>query len=373
MASTQWLELPFALVTPGQVLSAGIVLPLVCMALVGMRFHIRRIQKTPLGIDDWLSTLGVVFITGMGACLITGERLQVYGYPTPVPAGTAASEAYGLFLDAYILQAKIQFAMQFLMIFAYGFVKASIICFCRRIFVGHKNSAFDRVSLAGLGLVILWSIGFFFGLVLGCGKEVSLHWAPLQVMAESGCDGISPEEALVISDFILDLFILILPLPSIWSLSMSTGRKLAVTSIFLVGLMSLAASAARMAIYLIVLYQGYGAGYDINRTAATMLWWSMLEISLAAIAACLPTLSFLARDVGLQKIFRRLGSVTSSPSSWMLWGSSSKSDKPLEISQDSLYGNSYPMDHVTQVGTHEKSVHNTYQSEPTAHSTGSLV
>ncbi|KAI1214203.1 uncharacterized protein F4807DRAFT_407074 [Annulohypoxylon truncatum] len=370
MASTQWVQLPFALVTPGQVLSAGIVLPLVCIALVSIRFHIRRIQKTHLGIDDWLITLGVIFITGMGACMITGERLHVYGYPTPVPSGTVASEAYGLFLDAYIQLAKIQFAMQFLMCFAYGFVKASIIFFCRRIFLGHKNTAFDWASLVGLGLVTLWSVGFLFGLVFGCGKRVWLHWVPLQEMEES-CDGISPEEAMVISDFILDIFLLILPIPSIWSLSMSTGRKWAVTSIFLVGLTSLAASAARMSIYLTVLYQGYGAGYDINRTASTMLWWTMLEVSLAAIAACLPTLSFLARDAGLRKIFHSLSSMTSLPSSWRRW-SGSKSNKPLEISQDSLYTSSYPMGHVTQIGTHEKSV-GSYQSEPVKQSIGSLV
>lgn len=46
---------------------------------------------------------------------------------------------------------------------------------------------------------------------------------------------------------------------------MSTKRKVSLTGVFLVGLMSLAASIARMAIYLIVLYDGYSAGYDIDR------------------------------------------------------------------------------------------------------------
>lgn len=46
---------------------------------------------------------------------------------------------------------------------------------------------------------------------------------------------------------------------------MSMKRKVSLTGIFLIGMMSLAASIARMAIYLTVLYQGYSAGYDINR------------------------------------------------------------------------------------------------------------
>lgn len=46
---------------------------------------------------------------------------------------------------------------------------------------------------------------------------------------------------------------------------MSRKRKFAITGIFLVGLTSIAASAARAAIYLVTLYEDYGAGYDINR------------------------------------------------------------------------------------------------------------
>ena len=104
----EWSELPFHLVTPRQVLAAGFTLPLVCLFLVCMRFYTRRIQKSPLGIDDWLIALGVIMLTGMGACLITGERLGVMGYPTPVPDGTLATEASRLFLEDFILQAKVR-------------------------------------------------------------------------------------------------------------------------------------------------------------------------------------------------------------------------------------------------------------------------
>ncbi|KAK9771884.1 putative Integral membrane protein [Seiridium cardinale] len=338
MSSIQWLQLPFALVTPGQVLAAGIVLPLVCIACVGLRFYVRRLQKTSPGVDDWLIAVGVVFIAGMGACLIIGERLGVAGYPTPVPDGTDASEASGLFLEAYI-----EFALQFIQVFAYGFVKAGVICFCRRIFVGHKNSAFDWASKVLIAMVVLWSVGFWMALVVGCGKSVELHWAPLQVLVEAGCDASTPEEAMVISDLILDLFILILPLPAIWKLNMSVGRKYAVTGIFLFGIMSIAASAARVAIYLTVLYQGYSAGYDINRTSSTMLWWSMLEVSLAGIAACLPTFSFLVKDAGVRKHFQRLGSITSFLGSFRIWRTTNaSSEKPSELPLDSLYITSSP-------------------------------
>jgi hypothetical protein len=51
---------------------------------------------------------------------------------------------------------------------------------------------------------------------------------------------------------------------------MSRKRKFAITGIFLVGFTSIAASAARAAIYLVTLYEGYGAGYDIDRTSPNL-------------------------------------------------------------------------------------------------------
>ncbi|KAI1116642.1 hypothetical protein F5Y14DRAFT_448801 [Nemania sp. NC0429] len=339
MASTQWVQLPFALVTPGDVLAAGITLPIICLAVVAARFYVRVMQKAAPGLDDWCILVGAFFIVSLGAAFITGERLGVMGYPTPIPVGTNATEAYGLFIDAYTTLAKLQFAIQFLMAFAYAFVKASIVLFCRRIFISHRGSAFDWASRIVIALIVLWSAGFLIGgLIFGCGKNVGLHWAPLQAIEVAGCDVVTPEIALVISDLILDLIIIVLPLPSIWGLNMSSHRKVAITGIFLVGLTSIAASAARAAIYLVTLYAGYGAGYDIDRTATTLLWWSMLEISLAAIAACLPTLGFLARDARFKKFFTSLRSMSNLSSSLRLRKSTSdRSHDPTKESMDSVY------------------------------------
>ncbi|RYP73134.1 hypothetical protein DL771_003770 [Monosporascus sp. 5C6A] len=158
---------------------------------------------------------------------------------------------------------------------------------------------------------------------------------------------------MVISDLILDLVILLLPLPSIWNLSMAAGRKLAVTGIFLVGMMSVVASIFRLAIYLTVLYKGYGAGYDINRTATTMLWWSMLEGALAAIAACLPTLSFLFKDVSIWQLFSRLRSISGLSGSWRLSGNGSNSREKLPPSLGSHSDTIGPVDSNV---THEQLV-----------------
>lgn len=105
------------------------------------------------------------------------------------------------------------------MAFSYGCVKASIVFFCRRLFVAHKGSPFDWTSGVLLVIIALWSVGFLMAQIVGCGKEVELHWAPLEMVMASGCDVSTPEIAMVISDVILDVLILILPLPAVRPLS----------------------------------------------------------------------------------------------------------------------------------------------------------
>jgi len=216
--ATKWKKFPFRFVTPGEVFAVGLVLPIVCIGLTGMRFHVRRIQKQKLGADDWLAVLGTVMITGMGAIFIVGERLGVMGYPMPLPSDTNPKEAYEIFNDAYIDEAKLEFAFQFIQCFEYGLIKASIVFFIRRIFVTHSGNFMNWASITLIVIIALWSFGFLMVLIWGCGKNTAIHWAPLEALVESGCDGMTPKKAHLISDPILDCLILLFPLPRVCDL-----------------------------------------------------------------------------------------------------------------------------------------------------------
>lgn len=213
--ATQWKPMPFSYVKPGEVFALGLVFPLVCIVLVSARLYVRRLQKQKLLADDWTAILAVILLAGMGACLITGEQLGIMGYPMPVPAGTQASDAYALFNQAYITEAKIEFAMQFLQCFQFALVKSSIVLFIRRVFVTHRGTIMDWASMILLVVINVWSVAFLMALIFGCGKNVALHWGPLEQLVASGCDGVTPEKANLISDPILDFLILVLPLPSV--------------------------------------------------------------------------------------------------------------------------------------------------------------
>lgn len=71
-----------------------------------------------------------------------------------------------------------------------------------------------------------------------------------------------------------------------------------------------------------------------------MLWWSMLEVALAAIAACLPSFSFFTKDGRLSKAFYRLLSFSNLSGSLSRWRAksdkaSSESDLKPEVGLDS--------------------------------------
>ncbi|KAB8215947.1 hypothetical protein BDV33DRAFT_194772 [Aspergillus novoparasiticus] len=254
-SSPHWTHLPFLLASAGEVLAAGVVLPIVCLACVMLRYSV-----------------------------------HVMGYPTPYPISDDPKKALAKYNRAYETEAKIEFYFQLFMIAAYGFIKSSIILFYRRIFVSNTKSRFAIISNICLAVTVVWAVAFFLLFLFGCKTKVYLHWAPIQEVRDKCGDPLAAESALVISDLITDLAILLLPFPKIWTLQMA-----------------LSASVVRLAIYLIVFLVGYEAGYDPDQTVTTMLWWSMIEVSLGLIAACLPTLRplvYSARDASY--IFARV-------------------------------------------------------------------
>ena len=72
-------ELPIAFINSGQVLAAGIVFPLVEIAIVSWRLYLRKTVAT----DDWLIVAALIFAIAMGITLVYGVAKGALGYPTP--------------------------------------------------------------------------------------------------------------------------------------------------------------------------------------------------------------------------------------------------------------------------------------------------
>ena len=60
MASSTASIFTFSYVDAGEVIAIGATLPIVCSAIVALRFFIRTRQRVYPGIDDWLIFGGLV-------------------------------------------------------------------------------------------------------------------------------------------------------------------------------------------------------------------------------------------------------------------------------------------------------------------------
>lgn len=120
------------------------------------------------------------------------------------------------------------------MTLAFGTVKLSVLLLYRRLFVGRF---FQRYSLSMCVVIVLWSLSFFFASAFECGFNIAYYWTSVAAVEEY-CDNLNASDlGFVMSDVITDLMILIIPIPIIWRLQMSTTNKIGLTGVFLLGLL----------------------------------------------------------------------------------------------------------------------------------------
>lgn len=101
-----------------------------------------------------------------------------------------------------------------------------------------------------------------------------------------------------------DIAVVFLPLPKVVYLNLSWRKKLAVCSIFLVGLFVTACSIIRLQ-YLV----SYGTTTNVTWFYNPIVLWSDVECTIAVICACLPSIAGL-----FQRLYRYgIGSLSSDP------------------------------------------------------------
>ncbi|KAL9612070.1 MAG: hypothetical protein Q9167_003330 [Letrouitia subvulpina] len=183
----------------------------------------------------------------MGVCFIFGAAKGAMGPPSPVPVSKMSENEY---LRLFTLMRKLDFILSILIVLACGFVKLSIIFLLRRIFLVYRPSRFGYITAAMVVLITAWTVTFFFAEIFSCGVHINGYWST-QEKDFKHCSNIDAAvAAFVISSVITDLMTLILPIPMVWKLNLSTVKKIQVTGVFLLGLFAVAASVGRMAVVL---------------------------------------------------------------------------------------------------------------------------
>ena len=94
-----------------------------------------------------------------------------------------------------------------------GFVKLSIVSFYRRVFVVSNRGWFSIFTAAFMVLTGAWAVTFFFAFTLACGTHVGAAWGTYDEFRAYCVNTILLDEIYTIVDFVLDLVVLLMPLP----------------------------------------------------------------------------------------------------------------------------------------------------------------
>ncbi|KAI1352661.1 hypothetical protein F5Y01DRAFT_279132 [Xylaria sp. FL0043] len=292
--------------TPETIIAIGTVLAALAIFFVAMRFYCRlRVTKAGLAADDWLMLSALILNIGMGLMLIIGASLHGLGQPTP--QGWEPEDYFWVTDDAEIVAEKIFYAFILTQNIAFGFAKLSVLYFYRRIILCRT---FKIVTSVMIVIVGIWAIGFFFAYLFRCGTNFWALWAPLEFLIEYCYDSKALFYTMAISDVITDFVILSLPLFWVWRLNMSIPKRFALSGVFLLGVLGISTGIARLVVYI-------NQSKDFKKNAdgighlTTLMVWSMVEMSIAVIAGCLPMIWPLVNQLSLEDMMRTLRSALS--------------------------------------------------------------
>lgn len=288
----------------GGMLSLCIIFLFLTTSTVAARFIARSKQKSKFRVDDWVVVAAWFFFTGLNALIFYGIHLKYIGYKEPLDKAIINAE--------HPTVVRIFLVLDGLGTITQGLVKLSALFFYRRIFCSTGiRDIFNVISGILIVIVVIWTVIFFvltFNFCIGHNIEYNFP-----VGNSAHCKLIYPWfEASTTSDFALDLIILTLPLPKIWSLHATTSRKLAISGVFLLALVGLAASIVRMTFLLHIVKNGRAIndldGYQSNTQVA---YYLILETGMTILAVNMPTLWYFRAGVTPEHIVRSIRSIVS--------------------------------------------------------------
>lgn len=252
---------------------------------IALRFYARHTQKARVESDDWIMIPCLLLFIGTTGCTFFGVHKKALGYPT--------SKDPKEVIETAEMTLRVYFVSNIFSTTTLGFTKIGALLFFRRIFCkpGRRRTFFAHLTLTTIIFVALWTVALNVFSGLQCGTHFSALWSRARDF-EQYCYRTSWRFllSLAVSDFLLEVWILSLPIPQIWAIQTSVKRRFGIMGAFLLALVGLLACITRLAITI----QNFHAGpkaISEGRLVITKQWhMSVLENGLSLIAVNLPSI-----------------------------------------------------------------------------------
>ncbi|BCS22383.1 uncharacterized protein APUU_30608S [Aspergillus puulaauensis] len=277
---------------------------------VALRFVSRHIAKAGYWWDDWAIVASLIVNWGMAAT--RWAQVLVYGFgkhreDNPVENVVGYQKSFMAIQLVYFTNAVL--------------TKASLLLLYQRIFGIVKT--FRYALWTSWVLILSYFVACVIASIAGC-KPPSYLWDRFRNPDTPG--GCFDEVAFFrwngLANMLLDVLMLVLPLPMVWRMRMSRRQKFLLTGIFLMGSFVCIVSLLRIVSF------DAADRRDPTYTQIPSSTWSSVEQGTGIVCACLPTLRPLRRLCGGR--FRR--------DSWKCSSSNSASNENENSNENSNSG-----------------------------------
>ncbi|KAJ5364838.1 uncharacterized protein N7496_010551 [Penicillium cataractarum] len=255
--------------------AAVITISVIAVIAVAIRFIVRlQSQKPRPFLDEWLIAATLVPMLALLAASLAGGH---YGMGKHVWLVT---------IGAMVKMKKILFTYLFVYLFELFLIKISILAFYRRIF-GRNWSIWIC-----LFLTTGWTVGSMIALLVSS-DPVAYFWTSTY-NSKGGHYRYNFYNYYIgnaAANVVIDVLILLIPVPVVWRLKLRVTQKIMITSVFFMGVFVCIASIVRLH------YLTYLKGtLDITWVMSNVYVWSTVEPCLGIICACLPALQPLIQS-----------------------------------------------------------------------------
>ncbi|KAK7917932.1 hypothetical protein PG985_009806 [Apiospora marii] len=228
--------------------------------------------------------LMLVFASFRWGCKIFVKQ-KVILLDESVSGGAFGRHAWNILLGAFTKsQLILALLVEILLPVAICLIKVSVLLLYLRIF--RVLNWMRVVSVVSIALIVLWHLALSVSFAAMCAPGTGD--TQLDFLAAFISQKCSDTRILVVlqgvGNVVTDIWLILLPLPAVWTLQMPNRRKLAVSSMFMVGIIACVASI----VGLVYRAQYYTAGEDNIRLVVPLWVTCMVEETAGVIICCSP-------------------------------------------------------------------------------------
>ncbi|KAJ6790373.1 hypothetical protein PWT90_04211 [Aphanocladium album] len=265
-----------------------------------LRFWARKRSGARLLLDDWMvlpawvrlfsphdsfkhhidKLLQIAFVTSTSLILYC-VKLHSLGYPRMDYIPGVPSN----FIKAAAVSSL---SFNILSIVVFGCAKVSALLFYRRVFCASGGQPLlAKVILVALPVLGVWTVFFVFMTIFQCGTHFDAPWNGTKLKY---CNWSYPSiEGTAVSNVLLDVFVVLLPIYPITKLATSTKNKAAILSVFLIALVGVAASITRLVIVEKIVAAGRKVvNNDMEYYMSKAAFYWILEMGTSVVVVNLP-------------------------------------------------------------------------------------